>query len=160
MDGVSNTVLLRMIEYLQGELDAQSVRLQQLERINDAQAGVIRTLRQDLTDSQETTSRIAQGSEIVLRGLDVIYNHTKRMFEEGRMEFADWDEIYRGMLRADIGFAILNGAPYVDLTAEDTEIESVGEEIDDGEETETDDEMEVTVYETVTVHIEGGARSD
>ena len=156
MDGVSNTVLLRMIEYLQQEVDQSARRIQQLESINEAQAAVIRTLRQDLTDSQETVSRLASGSEIVLRGLDVIYNHGREMFEGGRMDSEDWDAIYRGMLRADIGFAILNGAPMVDLTAEDTEVES----IDDGEETETDDEMEITVIESVTIHYDGSTRTD
>lgn len=157
MDGLSNTVLLRMIEYLQSEVDNSARRIQQLESINEAQARVVRTLRQDLTDQQETVSRLASGSEIVLRGLDMIYNHTKDMFEQGRMDSEDWDQVYRGMLRADIGFAILNGAPMVDLTAEDTEIES---DIDDGEETETDDEMEVTVIESVTVHRNGSTRND
>ena len=156
MDGVSNTVLLRMIEYLQQEVDQSARRIQQLESINEAQAAVIRTLRQDLTDSQETVSRLASGSEIVLRGLDVIYNHGREMFEGGRMDSEDWDAIYRGMLRAGIGFAILNGAPMVDLTAEDTEVES----IDDGEETETDDEMEITVIESVTIHYDGSTRTD
>lgn len=157
MDGVSNTVLLRMIEYLQAEVDSSARRIQTLESINEAQASVIRTLRQDLTDQQETVSRLASGSEIVLRGLDIIYNHTKDMFEQGRMDSEDWDHVYRGMLRADIGFAILNGAPMVDLTAEDTEIES---DIDDGEETETDDEMEVTIIESVTVQFDGRTQSD
>lgn len=140
MEAVSNTVLLRMIEFLQQEVSASTERLRQLESINEAQARVIRTMRDDLAESQDTVHRLVQGSEIVLRGLDVVYNHAKDMFEAQRMTPEDWDSIYRGMLRADVGFAILNGAPLVDLTAdEDTEIE----DFNDGAETETDDEVEV-----------------
>lgn len=142
MEGVSNTVLLRMIEFLQQEVSASTERLRQLESINEAQARVIRTMRDDLAESQDTVHRLVQGSEIVLRGLDVVYNHAKDMFTARRIGAEDWDAIYRGMLRADVGFAILNGAPLVDLTAdEETEVE----EFDDGAETETDDEMEAEV---------------
>lgn len=142
MDNVSNTVLLRMIEFLQSEIEAAAIRMRQLESINDAQARVIRTMRDDLADSQDHVHRLIQGSEIIVRGLDAVYNHARGMFTEDRMTAIDWDQIYRAMLRADIGFAILNGAPIVDLTAEETEVESQGES---GDETETDDEMEAEV---------------
>jgi len=142
MDNVSNTVLLRMIEFLQSEIEAAAIRMRQLESINDAQARVIRTMRDDLADSQDHVHRLIQGSEIIVRGLDAVYNHARGMFTEDRMTAIDWEQIYRAMLRADIGFAILNGAPIVDLTAEETEVESQGES---GDETETDDEMEAEV---------------
>jgi len=142
MDNVSNTVLLRMIEFLQGEVEAAAIRMRQLESINDAQARVIRTMRDDLADSQDHVHRLIQGSEIIVRGLDAVYNHARGMFTEDRMTAIDWEQIYRAMLRADIGFAILNGAPIVDLTAEETEVET---EVDDGDETETDEEMEAEI---------------
>ena len=142
MDNVSNTVLLRMVEFLQQEVEASTARLRQLESINEAQARVIRTMPDDLADSQDHVHRLIQGSEIIVRGLDAVYNHARGMFTEDRMTAIDWEQIYRAMLRADIGFAILNGAPIVDLTAEETEVESQGES---GDETETDDEMEAEV---------------
>lgn len=142
MDNVSNTVLLRMVEFLQQEVEASTARLRQLESINDAQARVIRTMRDDLADSQDHVHRLIQGSEIIVRGLDTVYHHARGMFTEDRMTAVDWEQIYRAMLRADIGFAILNGAPVVDLTAEETEVET---EVDDGDETETDEEMEAEI---------------
>ena len=134
MESTSNTVLLRMIEFLQNEVGQSSRRILQLESVNEAQARVIRTMRDDLAESQDRVHHLIQGSEIVLRGLDEIYNYTRGMFEAGRLDINDWDVIYRSMLRADIGFAVLNGAPLVDLTTQ--------EEVD-GAETETDDEVEL-----------------
>lgn len=138
MEAASPIVLARMIEFQQQELNASEVRLDQLESIVEAQARVIRTMRDDLAESQERVHRLMQGSETVLRGLDVVYNHAKDMFIARRMSNEDWEAIFRGMLRADVGFAILNGAQLVDLT-EDTEIE------DNGSDTETDPGMEEEV---------------
>jgi len=142
MENISNTVLLRMIEFQQQQIEATAVRMKEIENINDAQARVIRTMREDLAESQDRVHRLIQGSEIIVRGLDAVYNHARDMFTADRMTAIDWEQIYRSMLRADVGFAILHGAPIVDLTADETEIET---EEDSGEETETDGEMEAEI---------------
>jgi len=140
-----------MLARVQQDNNAADEKIKQIENINDAQAAVIRVLRDDLQQATANVERLVAGSEVVLRGLDAIYNYTKDLYMQGRMDQDDWTEIYRFMLRADVGFAIVNGAPFVpqnereiiDLTAESEIDEGEETELDEGEETETDEEMEV-----------------
>lgn len=163
MEAANPVVLARMLEFLQGQLDASTARIQQLEAINDAQARVIRQTRIDHNETIEEVTRLTHGSAIVLRNLDDIYNHSKDLFLQGKIDSEEWDVIYRAMLRADIGFAILNGANYNDLTAdediddrtteEESEVEAIEVEVRTHYEVEvidltgeeTDEEMEVEI---------------
>jgi len=109
-------------------------RLTRAENIAAAQQGVIQSLNSDLTVANGDIQRLMNGAEIVCRALDEMYHKSRELFINTEMSEQNWNEFYRTMLRGDIGFAILNGANFVDLTA-DEDIEDV-----DGEETETEDE--------------------
>jgi len=140
----SNVVLLSMVTMLQQELDASERRATALESLREAQAGVIRTMRTDISQYEATAVSRQAGAEVITRGLDAMYNKAKLMYERGDMLQEDWSDFYRSMLRADIGYALLHGAGFVDLTATEDMDESDGETTvpeDDGEETETDEEM-------------------
>lgn len=140
----SNVVLLSMVTMLQQELDASEKRATALESLREAQAGVIRVQREEIRQHEATATSRQAGAEVITRGLDAMYNKAKLMYERGEMLQEDWSDYYRFMLRADIGYALLNGAGFVDLTANE-DMESDGETTvpeDDGDETETDEEME------------------
>jgi len=67
----------------------------------------------------------------VVRSLDGLYGLIRNV-ELSTQPIADYrDEVMRIMMRGDVGFAILQGAPFVDLTT-DTEL--------DDSETESDTE--------------------
>jgi len=144
----SNVVLLSMVTMLQAEVDAAERRTRKLESLQEAQCAVIRSLRADLTDRDQTIQRISAGSEVLTRGLDAMYAYAKYMHEDGMMSSEDWNEFYCFMLRADVGFAILNGTNFVDLTADETL---------DGDETETegeeDMEVEVEVHHEIEIDV-------
>jgi len=156
MDSTSNVVLLRMVEYLQAELNAATQRRVELENINEAQARVIRTLKSDLVDADlsvheatATTARTLQGCEIVLRSLEGMYQQAKHLYLIKRLEAAEWDEFLREMMRSDIGYAIMHGAPVLAELEAHEEIDDQETVVDD-EETETEwedseDEMEVEI---------------
>lgn len=91
-----------------------------------------------IQENRELAGRNLQminGSEIVVRSLDQAYELFHRI-QHDIPRVGDYrDELHRLMMRGDVGFAILQGAPFVDLTAgeevdpEDTESESEPEEI-------------------------------
>lgn len=128
----SPVVLVHIITMLQQELDASRRQLERAENIAEATQAVLHQTRMDLRDTVLTVQRLTNGSEIVCRALDEQYQYAKDMFTRGEMGLEHWNEFYRFMLRGDIGFAILNGADFVDLTAPDTPV--------DGDETETETE--------------------
>jgi len=142
----SNVVLLSMVTMLQQELDASERRATALESLREAQAAVIRSLRADIKQREATARSRQAGAEVITRGLDAMYNKAKLMYERGEMLQEDWSDYYRFMLRADIGYALLNGAGFIDLTTDENmdESDSEGETTvpeDDGDETESDEEM-------------------
>lgn len=137
----SNVVLLSMITKLQGEIDASEARATQLESLREAQASVIRSLRDDLTASTHTIRRITTGAEVLTRGLDAMYNKAKLMYERMEMNQEDWSDFYRFMLRADLGFALMHGADYVDLTT-DEDMEDGNTTVMESDPEETESEME------------------
>lgn len=140
MENVSPTVLLRMIEYLQAELNAANERIEQVERIHDAQARVIRTLRSDLSTNESQLGVYVQGNEILVRAIEGMYQHAKHLFLIQRLEVSEWDEFMRQMMRADIGFAIINHVDFFGLNAQEI-LNDADTEVD---EDETEDEMETS----------------
>jgi len=116
----SNTVLLQTIMFLQAENDAANAQLTRLKNINNAQASVIRGLQADARVNAVLLDRYAQGSDILVRALDGMYQQAKHLLLIQRLEHREWDEFMRQMLRADVGFAIINGAPALaQLTTEE-----------------------------------------
>jgi len=124
---ISNVVMMRMIEYLQEELNASQRRAERAENIAEAQQEVIHSLQQDLRLYQHTTQRLNDGAAIVCRAMDEMYQKSKNMFLGNNMAIDDWNDFYRLMMRGDVGFAILNGADLIDLTA-DTELDQDSDE--------------------------------
>jgi len=142
----SNVVLLSMITYLQQELNASERLRERAENIASAQQEVVHTLYGDLRAADETMERLSQGTSIVNRAIDQMYDEAKTLYLANKIGPADWDQFYRAMMRADIGYAIIHGVNFVDLTADEqmepevvdlTEIDTEAES--DDEETEDED---------------------
>lgn len=136
----SNTVLLAMIQFLQGEVEAaQRARdearhdLWESENIRDSQARVIRSLHRDLATAERDVTRLHNGAEVVCRAMDELYRKAQAMRMENRLSEEDWNDYYRAMLRGDVGFAILNGADFVDLTTNENMEGETTEEEDNSE---------------------------
>jgi len=132
----SNVVHQRMIEFLQAELNEANKKLVYSNHIVEAQQGVIQSLKRDYAMTQDRLHHVMHGAEIVCGANDEMYAKCRELFITNAMHESDWDDFYRIMLRADVGFAILHGADIIDLTA-DEDVEEI-----DGEETETEDEEE------------------
>jgi len=130
----SSVIHQRMIEFLQAELNEANKKLVYSNHIVDAQQAVIQSLKRDYTMATDQLHHVSHGAEIISGANDEMYAKSRELFLTGQIREADWDDYYRIMLRADIGFSILHGADIIDLTA-DEDIEEI-----DGEETETEDE--------------------
>jgi len=90
-------------------------------------------------EGREVTARNVQlthGAEIVVRALDSTYELSRRILANNPAGDEERDQLHRIMMRGDIGFAILQGAPFVDLTAT--------EEIDPDEtESESEEDLDL-----------------
>jgi len=130
-----------MITFLQKEVEAAQRARDQArndlwvsENLRDSQARVIRTLHRDMAVAERDITRLHNGAEVVCRAMDELYRKAQAMRMENRLSEEDWNDYYRAMLRGDVGFAILNGADFVDLTT--------NEEMTEGETTEEEDNNE------------------
>jgi len=132
----SNVVHQRMIEFLQAELNEANKKLVYSNHIVDAQQAVIQSLKRDYAMASDQLHHVSHGAEIISGANDEMYAKCRELFITNMMRETDWNDFYRIMLRADVGFAILHGAEIIDLTA-DEDVETI-----DGEETETEDEEE------------------
>lgn len=79
-------------------------------------------------------NQMAHGGEILTRANDELYAHILSSGDQDMRHYAQ-----RIMMRADIGFAILQGAPFVDLT---TEERMAGATTPTGSDSETETESE------------------
>jgi len=137
----SNTVLFQMVLQLQSQLKASEDLSNQLRQEKDFLAGQLaleqsfsRQLTLRVQDAQWRIRQQFEGANILTVGLDALYILLGRLRDVP--EVAEHrDHIQRIMLRADVGYAIVQGAPFVDMTANEDldETETEGEEEEDDE---------------------------
>ena len=83
-------------------------------------------LQHRLRDAEARNQQLTNGGQIVVRALDAMYEvHLQATRDQPQLSTYH-EEVHRIMVRGDVGFAIIEGAPFVDLTAE-TELESDAE---------------------------------
>jgi len=127
----SNIALFQMMMHykqVSDHLERENATLRACNSMLVAQNDVHRTENRELAGRN---IQLINGSEIVVRSLDGLYGLIRNV-ELSTQPIADYrDEVMRIMMRGDVGFAILQGAPFVDLTT-DTEL--------DDSETESDTE--------------------
>jgi len=129
----SVSAIMHMLLFYKSCLAEAQKKLDKAEELLASQQQVIHQLSTEQSENLSTINRLTNGAGIVCRATDEMYGRAKDLYIDQKIELGEWNEFYRMMLRADIGFAILNGADFVDLTAE-TEIDS--------DETESEGEME------------------
>jgi len=130
----SNVVLLRMIEFMQAEVDAARREAERAQNIVHAQQSVIKSLTDDLSTMRDRNTDLTNAGEIISRASDEMYQMSRELYGVAVLNQEQWSWYYRAMLRADVGYAILHGAQFVDLTTEEeTEEEEEEEAVSRGE---------------------------
>lgn len=81
---------------------------------------------------QARLAETIQGGTMVTHAVETLYRLFNGIDVENDMTNGERSQLERAMLQADMGFAIMNGVPFIDMTAE-TELESNGEETESEE---------------------------
>ncbi|AWW06079.1 MAG: hypothetical protein [Cressdnaviricota sp.] len=113
----SNAVLFQMLMHYK-------MHCENLEAENRQQRDILAMLQHEVhvhtQENRELAGRNVQminGTEIIVRALDQLYELYSRIQREQPRIMDYRDDVHRIMMRGDVGFAILQGAPFVDLTA-------------------------------------------
>lgn len=132
---MNNIAMFQMLMYYKQ-------RTETLETENNHQRDILAMLQHEVhvnhQENRELAGRNVQminGTEIIVRALDQLYELFSRIQREQPRIMDYRDDVHRIMMRGDVGFAIIQGAPFVDLTAH--------EEIDpDATESESESDTE------------------
>lgn len=125
----SNAVLFHLAMHLKEDLEASERLRHQQQELIDRLKTALDTAVSDGTAIHDRLVSTINGTNIITAGLDALYVLLGRLAATTPAVRDERDRIQRIMLRADVGFAIVQGAPFVDLTAnEDMTTEEEGSE--------------------------------
>jgi len=96
----------------------------------------INALTGAVTNMSLANEGLREGGQIVVRALDQLFATYTRMKQDYQLGNEYREEVHRIMMRGDVGFSIIQGAPFIDLTTN---------EIVDPEETESESEEEMEI---------------
>jgi len=147
----SNTALFSMMLHYKREAEAAQLeteratkRVRTMETALYAARNELMRERQESNERETRVQQVIHGGNIIIRNLDDLYGITVRMIQNGVIDTDAREQVQRVMLRTDVGYSIFMGAPFLDLTANE-ELQDDEETVVDptGEETETDEEVEL-----------------
>jgi len=134
----------REAEAAQLETERATKRMRIMEDSLYATRNELMRERQEANEREVRVQQVIHGGNIIIRNLDDLYGLTVRMIQNGVVDPDAREQVQRVMLRTDVGYSIFMGAPFMDLTAnEELQDDQVTVAELDGEETETDEEVEL-----------------
>lgn len=139
----SNVILFEMLmhyktesERLTNVVNEQSNSLINMHAVVATKNAHINALTGAVTNMSLANEGLREGGQIVVRALDQLFATYTRMKQDYQLGNEYREEVHRIMMRGDVGFSIIQGAPFIDLTTN---------EIVDPEETESESEEEMEI---------------